>query len=107
MPELSHVLPQPKINQAAEVLHALTHALRLEIVDHMTEAREATVVDLQRALGQEPSVLSNHLRILRQSGIVTTSRAGKYINYHLDGGRLGQIREAVSSFGAVVEGVTA
>ena len=107
MPELSHALPQPRINQAAEVLHALTHALRLQIVDHMVEVQQATVVDLQNALGQEPSVLSNHLRILRQSGIVTTSRVGKYINYRLDGERLRGIREAVSSFGAVVEGVTA
>ena len=107
MPELSHTLPQAQVNQAAEVLHALTHALRLEIIDHMAETQEATVVDLQRALGHEPSVLSNHLRLLRQSGIVNTSRAGKYINYQLDGERLRVIREAVSSFGAVVEGVTA
>ena len=107
MPDAAHALPQPRLNHAAEVLHALTHALRLQIVDHMAVAREATVLDLQAALGHEPGVLSNHLRVLRQSGVVTTSRTGKYINYHLNEARLEDIRAAVSDFGAVVPSVAA
>lgn len=107
MTDAPHALPQHKIDKAAEVLHALTHQLRLQIVDHMATAREATVLDLQRALGQESGVLSNHLRVLRQSGVVTTSRTGKFINYRLAEERLGAIREAVSEFGAGVDAVTA
>lgn len=107
MTDATHALPQHRLDHAAEVLHALTHQLRLQIVDHMATAREATVLDLQRALGHEAGVLSNHLRVLRQSGVVTTSRTGKYINYHIVEERLGVICEAVSDFGAAVEAVTA
>ena len=101
------VLPQHKLDQAAEILHALAHPLRIKIVDFMAEADDATVLDLQDGLGLEPGMLSNHLRILRQSGIVDTSRSGKFINYQLDGERLAGIRRSVAVFGSQVEEVTA
>ncbi len=107
MSTLTAALPQRKLDQAADILHALAHPLRIQIVDFMTETHEATVVDMQSSLGLEPGLLSNHLRILRQAGIVETSRSGKYISYQLDARRLEDIRRSVAVFGAQVEEVTA
>ena len=99
MPDAASALSQPRLLRAAEILHALTHPLRLRIVDHMTGCAEgATVLDLQGALEQEAGVLSNHLRVLRQSGVITTTRSGKYINYQLAEERLSHISTAVSEF---------
>ena len=101
-------LPQARLTQAAEILHALAHPLRIQIVDQLADRADVTVVDLQGALGHEAAMLSNHLRVLRQVGLVTTARAGKYISYRLAERRLGQITTAVATFGnAVVEEVTA
>lgn len=102
-----HVLPQRRLNNAAEILHALAHPLRIQIVDQLSERNDITVVDLQDALQQESSMISNHLRILRQAGLVTTARAGKYISYCLAEARLEHISEAVRTFAADVEEVTA
>ncbi len=100
-------LPQRKLDQAAEILHALAHPLRIKIVDFMSATDEATIADMQDGLGLEAGMLSNHLRVLRQSGIVDTARNGKYISYQLDGERLAGIRRSVAIFGSEVEEVTA
>ncbi len=103
----TELLPPPKLQQAAEILHALSHPLRIKIVDYLSGAKEATVIDMQTGLGLEAGMLSNHLRILRQSGILDTSREGKYISYQLDYKRIAGIRRSVAIFGAEVEEVSA
>ena len=100
-------LPQPKLDQAAGILHALAHPLRIKIVDYLVAANGVTVLDMQDGLGMEASMLSNHLRVLRQSGIVDTTRDGKYISYQLGAKRLRQIQVAVKTFADQVEEVIA
>ncbi|MFC7102200.1 ArsR/SmtB family transcription factor [Nonomuraea rubra] len=39
----------------------------------------ATTTDLARALGVTPSAVSQHLRVLRASGLVTSERSGRHV----------------------------
>jgi DNA-binding transcriptional ArsR family regulator len=41
----------------------------------------ATTADLARALGVTPSAVSQHLRVLRESGLVTRERSGRAVLY--------------------------
>lgn len=101
-----HPLPQARLDHAAEILHALANPLRLAIVQQISQLSHATVVDLQATLGHEPSMLSNHLRLLRQAGLVRTERAGKFIRYRLAETRIEEIAAAVTAFGACVAEVS-
>ncbi|WP_206066767.1 DUF5937 family protein [Nonomuraea composti] len=41
----------------------------------------ATTTDLARALGVTPSAVSQHLRVLRESGLVACERSGRHVLY--------------------------
>ena len=98
-------LDQRKLDHASEVLHALSHSIRLQLVSYMSARGEATVVELQDALGLEASVISNHLRVLRQARIVDTERQGKFINFLIDSDRLDSIGVAIARFSESFEEV--
>ncbi len=100
-------LHQRKLDHATEILHALSHPLRLQIIEQMTPRGEATVLELQESLSLEASVISNHLRVLRQAGIVDTARQGKFINFQIDSDRLSDISAAIMRFSESFEEVEA
>lgn len=67
---------------ASELLKALAHPLRLLLVDALSDAPQC-VHDLVTASGAAQPLVSQHLRILRQAGLVTTSRRAREVVYAL------------------------
>jgi ArsR family transcriptional regulator, arsenate/arsenite/antimonite-responsive transcriptional repressor len=67
-------------------MHLLFRALgdetRLRILDLLTEG-ERCVCDLQSDLQLGQSLLSFHLRVLREAGLVSDRRAGRWAFYSL------------------------
>ena len=43
------------------------------------------VCDLQEQVPVAPNLLSYHLRVLREAGLVTASKRGRWVDYRLDG----------------------
>ncbi len=66
----------------AELLKALAHPLRLRVVAALG-ARTRRVGDLAAALDVAPAILSQQLRLLRMSGLVTVERSGGGATYRL------------------------
>lgn len=66
----------------AEILKAMGHPLRLRIMASLTGGTH-DVGDLAALLGVPQSIMSQQLRILRMSGIVTAHREGGHAWYHL------------------------
>ena len=75
------------------VLRAINHDLRKRIVKLLSENDRMSVTQVYVALRLEQSVVSQHLAILRRSGIVNTDRQGKYIHYSLNHDKLKDIAE--------------
>jgi DNA-binding transcriptional ArsR family regulator len=88
-------LDYAELRKAVLVLRAVNHKLRQQIIDLLEESERLTVTDLYVKLRLEQSVASQHLAILRRSGVVITERYGKYIYYALDKSRLDQISRLV------------
>jgi DNA-binding transcriptional ArsR family regulator len=84
-----------ELRKAVLVLRAVNHKLRQNIIDILDEAERMTVTELYVKLRLEQSVASQHLAILRRSGVVITERHGKFIYYALDKERLNQISRLV------------
>jgi ArsR family transcriptional regulator len=61
---------------------ALSNPIRLMIIDILKEG-EATVSDLQEKLGRQQSNLSQHLAVLRSTGLVESRRDGTNVLYSL------------------------
>jgi DNA-binding transcriptional ArsR family regulator len=64
---------RPRAAYLADVLKALAHPERLRIVAVLCE-RETNVMGLAAVLGLQQAIVSQHLRILRMSGLVAAER---------------------------------
>lgn len=84
------------VKKAALVLRALNHKLRQQIIKTINESKKLTVTELYVKLRLEQSVASQHLAILRKTGIVSTRREGKFIFYTINSPRIEAINEFVT-----------
>jgi DNA-binding transcriptional ArsR family regulator len=67
----------------ARLLKELADPLRLRIVDRLAAAGPATVTELADRFGVGLPKLSNHLRRLREAGLVAVDRRGRHAVYRL------------------------
>jgi ArsR family transcriptional regulator len=67
---------------AAKLFHALSDPTRLEILERL-RGGERCVCDLQGALDAAQSRLSFHLRTLRDAGLVSDRKEGRWVYYAL------------------------
>jgi ArsR family transcriptional regulator len=79
-PEPDPTAPAPA--SCADRLKALADETRLAVVRHLMKG-PSHVGAIQETLGIEQSLLSHHLRCLREARIVETSRDGKAVIYRL------------------------
>jgi ArsR family transcriptional regulator len=86
----------PDVARAARRFHALSDETRLEIV-RMLSHRERCVCELQTVLGAAQSRLSFHLKTLKDAGLVSDRREGRWVYYALNGDALKEIAEFTSA----------
>jgi DNA-binding transcriptional ArsR family regulator len=68
----------------ARMFRALAAEKRLEIIQLLSR-RTLCAGALSRMLGISPGAVSQHLRILKDAGLVTSERRGYFIHYSLSG----------------------
>jgi len=71
---------KPDLARAETLFHALSDANRLAILD-MLRGGERCVCDLQDDLEAAQSKLSFHLKVLKDAGLVTDRREGRWSYY--------------------------
>jgi ArsR family transcriptional regulator len=67
----------------SEILRALAHPARMEIVMRL-EKDGCNVSRIQKNLGLPQSTISQHLRVLRNAGIVSCHREGTQVCYRVE-----------------------
>ncbi|MFM1885050.1 MAG: hypothetical protein RL026_207 [Pseudomonadota bacterium] len=75
---------------AAQLMKALANERRLEILCLLAE-RDRTVGELHALLDLSQPAVSQHLAVLREDGIVTTTRQAQTVVYRLAQGPAGRI----------------
>ena len=74
------------LNEAAGLLKALADSNRLRILNVLME-RDSCNCELNDMLGLKPNLLSHHLRVLRQAGLINSRKDaidGRWIYYAVD-----------------------
>lgn len=87
-----------KLQDAAEILRAINHKLRMRILEFIDQNEKINVNKIYNTLNLEQSITSQHLRILRKAGVVDTQRDGKFIYYEINYDRVNQSIEAIDRF---------
>lgn len=84
----------PDLTTAARLFHALSDETRLGILE-MLQDGERCVCDLQGELDAAQSRLSFHLKVLREAGLVTDRKEGRWSYYTIVPGALATVHDLV------------
>lgn len=84
------------------LFHALGDEKRLAILARLTRG-ERCVCELSDEAGVGQSLLSFHLRVLKDAGLVQVRRVGRWGFYSVDVRAVSQLQEFLGSLGAAVE----
>ena len=89
--------------QASRWFHALSDETRLEVIERLLSG-ERCVCELTDDLDAAQSRLSFHLKTLKDAGLVTDRREGRWVYYTLNRDTLGEIETLVGSFKRALRG---
>jgi len=81
---------------------ALAHPIRLHLLEALTR-REACVCHLTALLGQRQALISQHLRVLREAGLVVDRREGQMVFYRLADGRAAALLSLLKDLSRAVD----
>lgn len=79
---------------AVALLQAVADPVRWTVLDALSEG-ELCVCKIQERLPIAPNLLSYHLKVLREAGLVTTSRRGRWVDYALADDAAARLRSAL------------
>ncbi len=83
---------KPDLARAAELFHALSDDTRLDIIEMLRDG-ERCVCDLQSDLDAAQSRLSFHLQVLKDAGLVSDRREGRWSYYSIVPSALAEVHD--------------
>lgn len=86
-----------KLEQIANMLKAISHPMRIAILNLLGDNEKMTVSEIHNKLGLEQSTTSHHLGILKDKGVLVSKREGKNIYYFLRHENFSHILECVNN----------
>ena len=85
-----------EIEKLADIFKALSDPTRLRLVKMLSGNKGTLCVNaLSYMLGVTQSAVSQHLRVLRQAGLVRGERRGNFVHYALDQDVLGDYKDRI------------
>jgi DNA-binding transcriptional ArsR family regulator len=81
----------------ADLFRALGHPTRLDIMRRLAAEPETCACDFTEVFGVAQPTISQHLKVLREAGLVSTRRRGTQICYSVNPAGLAVLASVVSS----------
>jgi DNA-binding transcriptional ArsR family regulator len=113
LPPLPHPLPEPLIELVAQRFRVLGEPMRIKLLDRLREG-DATVGELQEALGASQQNVSKHLGVLHAAGMVSRTKDGNHTRYSISDPSVfelcdqvcGGVRRQLQELEAILEPIT-
>ena len=84
------------LEKAASMLKAIAHPMRISILSQLEDGKKLTVTEIHKLLEIEQSTTSHHLGILKDKGVLSSTREGKNTYYYLKHDSLKNIIDCIS-----------
>ena len=81
-------------DESAELLAAAADPVRWTVLQLLAQG-QSCVCDLQAHIPIAPNLLSYHLKMLREAGLIVGRRRGRWIDYRLADGALARLHDAL------------
>lgn len=98
MKKFKILIENNSLHISSEMLRAVAHPIRMKILEFISQHPSTNVNKIYNSLQLEQSITSQHLRILKDVGLVDAHRKGKYIHYTINFDKVSQIDKAVKNF---------
>jgi DNA-binding transcriptional ArsR family regulator len=85
-----------KLELAANKLRAISHPMRIAIIELLSVDKKLSVTQIYKELEIEQATASHHLNILKNKGVLTSFREGKNIYYSLRNVTISDIIECIN-----------
>ena len=85
-------------NRLAQMMKALAHPARIAIIQHLVKSQACICGDLVEELGLAQATISQHLKELKNVGLIKGTIEGTSVCYCIDGKVWSQYRAAFESF---------
>ena len=82
------------------VMRTLADPTRRAVFERIVQAREISVLELTKGSGVTHSAVSQHLRSLKQAGLVSDRAQGRHVFYHAEPKGLAPLFRWMSHYGA-------
>ena len=89
-------LSSEQLERAANMLKAIAHPMRIAILNYLDDGKQLNVTEIHELLNIEQSTTSHHLGILKDKGVLSSMRKGKYTYYYLKYDNIANIIECVN-----------
>ena len=90
------VLTSEQLDKSSQILKAMAHPIRVSILS-LLEGDKMNVTQIYEKLQLEQSVVSHHLGILRDKGVLNADRDGKNVYYSLKSELLSSVINCVTN----------
>ncbi len=95
-----NVLQRNKLETAASILRAISHPMRIAIIELLTVTERLSVTEIYAKLSIEQASASHHLNILKTNGILESKREGKKVMYSV---KQEKVKEIINSLDRCIE----
>ena len=85
-----------QLELAASKLRAMSHPMRIAIIDLLADGNYLSVTEIYKTLDIEQATASHHLNILKNKGLLESKREGKKIYYFLKSVKLTEVIECIN-----------
>lgn len=85
-----------QLTASVALLTAVADPIRLQIIERLAGG-PACVCDLQAEVPAPGNLLSYHLKVLREAGLIEGNRRGRWIDYSLTADALTRLHDALPS----------
>jgi DNA-binding transcriptional ArsR family regulator len=87
-------IPPRALSASNSILKALANPTRIKILKFLDEHSNLTIANIYEQIDLDPSVVAQHLRILRRSNLIKSTRHGKFAHYSVRYDLVQKITEA-------------
>lgn len=88
-------LEPEQLEKASSMLKAIAHPMRIAILSYLENGQKLTVTEIHEKLNIEQSTTSHHLGIMKDKGVLSSTRDGKNTYYYLRHEQLSNIVECI------------
>ena len=87
-----------KQNEIADIARAMGHPARIAILQHLIKANACINNDLVNELGLAQATISQHLKALKEIGLIQGNISGSSMNYCINADKWRVIKEEFNKF---------